>query len=142
MSLQLPGLSGRRSEDDYVFRNFGVTVIHWLLVAAITLGCFEVGLRLWPKLVPLSLLREFQKDLRLTIAQQLHLQNYSQVWTFPRDDDGPVLRLFKPFTRLDFEFRDTRGWVPVQLDANGFCNPESSNKTSKIDIIVVGDSFT
>lgn len=87
-----------------LFRNAAITVIRWLLLVAITLGCFEVGLRLWPKLVPLSLLREFQKDLRLTIAQRQHLQNYSQVWTFPRDDDGPVLRLFKPFTRLDFEF--------------------------------------
>lgn len=113
-----------------LFRNVAVTVIRWLLLAAITLRCLEIGLGLWPKLVPLSLLREFQKDLRLTIAQRVHLQNYSQVFTFPRDDGGPVLRLFNPFTRLDFEFHDTRGWVPVQLDANGFCNPPERRKSS------------
>ena len=126
-----------------LFRNVAAAAIQWLLVAAITLGCIEVGLRLWPKLIPLILLKEFQEDVRLAIAQRRHLQNYSQVWTFPRDDGGPVLRLFQPFTRLDFEFHDTKEWVPIQLDANGFCNPpENSYDVPEIDIIVVGDSFT
>ena len=122
--------------------NAAAAAIKWLLVAAITLGGIEVGLRLLPNLIPLGLLVEFQPDLRLSIAQRRHLQNYSQVWTFPRDDGGPALRLFRPFTRLDFEFHDTRGWVPVQLDANGFCNPPQSYDVPEIDIMVVGDSFT
>jgi len=89
--------------------NAAAAAIRWLLVAANTLGGIEVGLRLPPNLIPLGLLVEFQADLRLSIAPRRHLQNYSQVWTFPRDDGGPALRLFRPFTRLDFEFHDTRG---------------------------------
>lgn len=125
------------------FRNLVAAVIQWLLVAVIALGGIEVGLRLLPHLIPLTLLKEFQEDVRLTIAQRLHLPNYSQVWTLPRDDGGPVLRLFQPFTRLDFEFGDRHEYVPIQLDAQGFCNPpENSYDLKEIDIIVVGDSFT
>jgi hypothetical protein len=123
--------------------NAAAAAIQWLLVAAITLGGIEVGLRLLPHLIPLTLLEEFQEDVRLRIAQRRHLQNYSQVWTLPRDDGGPALRLFRPFTSLDFNFRDIQEYVPIRLDAQGFCNPpENSYDVPAIDIIVVGDSFT
>lgn len=124
------------------FRNVAATAIQWIVVVVLTLVGIEVGLRLWPDLIPLTLLGEFQPEVRLKIAQRRHLQNYSQVWSFPRDDGGPMLRMFKPFTRLDYDFRDTKERGTVHLDANGFCNPpKNPYDLLKIDIITVGDSF-
>lgn len=141
--LQSPELRGGGVRIVTLLHNAARVVIPWLLVAAITLGGIELGLRLLPNVIPLGLLEEFQENVRLTIAQRLHLQNYSQVWTFPRDDGGPALRLFKPFATLDFNFRDIQEYVPIRLDAQGFCNPpENSYDAPQIDIIVVGDSFT
>jgi hypothetical protein len=124
-------------------RRVVLAAIKWSLVVAITLGGIEIGLRLFPDLIPLILLQRFQQDLRTKIAQRRHLQNESQVWILPRDDGGPTLKLFKPFTRLDYDFRNAKERGSVYFDAHGFCNPpEYSYDVPHIDMITVGDSFT
>src|SRR5262245_48101770 len=122
-------------------------LMRFILLAAVAIFAFvaplELALRLVPSAIPLSLLTEFEPTLRSAIAKQRKLQRFKDMVLVPRDDGGPTLWLFKPFTRLDFEFHDTKGWVPIHLDANGFCNPpENSYDVPEIDIIVVGDSFT
>jgi hypothetical protein len=117
-------------------------IVGLLVFAGIIFGGLEISLRTLPELIPLTLLKRFQKDLRLDIAQQRSLWNESLMWELKRDDGGPSLKLFKPHTEFTYNFgKDEKGIT--LMDDQGFCNPSRNPyDLSKIDVIAIGDSFT
>lgn len=118
-------------------------IVGLLVFAGIIFGGLEISLRTLPELIPLTLLKRFQKDLRLDIAQQRSLWNESLMWELKRDDGGPSLKLFKPHTEFTYDFhgKDEKG--VTLMDDQGFCNPSRNPyDLSKIDVIAIGDSFT
>jgi len=120
------------------------TALSWAVGIVITLGMIEIALRVLPGAIPLGLLKKYEAAMRLEIAQRRGLPNLSQVWALPRDDRGPELRLFKPFTSMELRHRDDGAIATMDLDANGFCNPlpDGGYDAPKIDIVAIGDSFT
>ena len=115
----------------------------WLVVAGIILGGLEIGLRAYPDMIPLKLLKRFHKAPRLEIAQRRSLWNESQMQVLQRDDGGPTLKLFKPYSKIvyDFNARDEKG--AMLMDDKGFCNPpRDPYDRPQIDVIAIGDSFT
>jgi len=108
----------------------------------LTLLLLEAGLRLFPGLIPLSLLTFFHEQPRVEIAQRRGLPVVQSTIPLERDDGGPELRIFKPYTRLTYTNRKDEPAVSVIRDENGFCNPEGSYQKSTIDVITLGDSFT
>lgn len=119
------------------------TTIGWLVFAGIIFGGFEIALRLMPELVPLTLLKRFHHVPRLEIAQKRQLWNTAQMWVLKRDDGGPTLSLFKPYSKIVWDFHDKNGKGVTLMDDQGFCNPpRDPYDRQKINIIAVGDSFT
>lgn len=125
-------------------RRIAYVIVYVLFTSALTLGLLEVGLRLRPQLIPLDLLVGFQEGLALEIAQRRGLPNRSQVVELERDDGGPPLTVFKPFSETKVKPRDPGARAHTRRDANGFCNPlpDGGYGAERIDIITVGDSFT
>lgn len=123
---------------------FASSALSWTLGVAITLGMIEIALRVLPGAIPLGLLKKYEPGIRLEIAQRRGLPNLSQVYALPRDDGGPELQLFKPFTSMELRHRDDGTVETMDLDANGFCNPlpDGGYDAPKIDIVTIGDSFT
>ena len=117
-------------------------LIAWVVSAGLVLGMLEIGLRAEPGVIPLTLLKRYQKDLRSKIAQKRSLWNESQMWELARDDGGPTLTLFKPNSQIVYTFGENEKGV-FQMDDQGFCNPpRDSYQRPKIDVIAIGDSFT
>lgn len=108
-----------------------------------TLILLEAGLRIFPSLIPLELLIHFHEKPREEIAHRRGLPNRRDVITIERDDGGPNLEIFKPFTKIVWPIKDNGTVSVVVMDENGFCNPpENSYQLPEIDIITLGDSFT
>ncbi|RMF00543.1 MAG: hypothetical protein D6768_12560 [Chloroflexi bacterium] len=119
------------------------TGIKLLFSVLLTLALIEVGLRLFPMVIPLELLVNFEQTPRAQIARRLGLPTKWDTVTLPRDDNGPELRIFKPYSRINTRIKDTHTTNSVVLDEQGFCNPpENSYRRPAIDIITLGDSFT
>jgi hypothetical protein len=113
-----------------------------LLSLLFTLLLLEAGLRLFPGVIPLSLLTFFHDQPRVEIAQRRGLPVLESTVQLERDDGGPELRIFKPYTRLTYTNREVEPVVTVTRDENGFCNLEGSYQQPAIDVITLGDSFT
>ena len=114
-----------------------------LVFAGIILGGLEIGLRAMPDVIPLKLLKRFHSEVRGEIAERRMLWAEAQMMTIDRDDGGPVLQVFKPHSKIWFDFNaeGERGFT--LMDENGFCNPErDSYDRPRIDVIAIGDSFT
>lgn len=110
---------------------------------AIFFGGFEIALRAYPELISLSLLKRFHSELRLEIAQERSLWNESQMWVLERDDGGPTLKLFKPHSKIVYDFHSKYEKGATLMDDQGFCNPNRDPYSrSQIDIFAIGDSFT
>ncbi len=139
----MTGPAGPRFEGSPVGR-FGAATLGWVIAISITLGSIEIALRVLPGAIPLALLKKYEPGLRLEIAHRLGLPNQSQIRVLPRDDGGPELKLFKPFSTIEMRYRDAGTVAKMALDANGFCNrlPDGSYGEPKIDIVTIGDSFT
>ena len=123
--------------------SFAGRALGWLVFVAIVTGGLEISLRIMPDLIPLTLLKRFQKDTRLDIAQKRSLWNESQMWILEREDGGPILKLFKPHSKIAYDFhgKDEKGIT--LMDDQGFCNPRRDPyHRERIDIIAIGDSFT
>jgi hypothetical protein len=113
------------------------------LAALISLASLEGGLRLLPQAIPEGLLKRFDKKLRIDIAQRLFLPNESQTRAAERDDGGPPLQLFKPFSEVRFFFDDTGQSGKIVMDGLGFCNaPGDDSRLTQIQLVAIGDSFT
>ncbi len=106
-----------------------------------TLILIEIGLRLFPGLIPLHLLTRFEAQPRAEIARSRELP--TEKWdtvVVERDDGGPELRIYKPFTKITWPMGSGG---TVVMDEMGFCNlPENSYRQETIDIVALGDSFT
>ena len=128
-----------------MLKNTLKTALGWLIFAAIVLGGLEIAMRQMPELIPLTLLKRFHHEPRLAIAQERQLWNDAQMWVLERDDGGPTLKLFKPFSKIFWDFHGPEGTARgvTLMDDQGFCNPPRDPYDRKqIDIIAVGDSFT
>jgi hypothetical protein len=114
-----------------------------LVVAALTLGVLEVGLRLAPGLIPEDALKWFDRGVRVEIARRRFLPNESQTYVARRDDGGPPIKLFEAQAKIAYTFVDTGDAGTIPLDDQGFCNaPEDRYDRARIDVIAIGDSFT
>ena len=104
----------------------------------------EITLRLFPALVPSSLLVNFQKDIREDIAHRKGLPSASDTRPIERTDGGPPLRVYRPGREISFPFdaEDRDAVRRVAMDEQGFCNPKGSYDHPSIDVIAIGDSFT
>jgi hypothetical protein len=113
------------------------------LVALLTFGCVELGLRLAPQVIPLGVLADFEAGLRGRIADRRGLPSASQVQVLERDDGGPVLKLYRPLAIVPEALGDRERAGPVHVDRLGFCNPpELLDRHQRFDVLAVGDSFT
>jgi hypothetical protein len=114
----------------------------WLLIF---LACLEVGLRLAPQAIPLSVLSRFDPALRSRIAARRNLARAADTVLLPRSDGGPPDRMwfFKPGTRVTSHDREEGVVEQVTMDQNGLCNsPADAYQTARFDVIALGDSFT
>jgi len=110
---------------------------------ALALGTLECGLRVAPAAVPTSLLKRFERKVRIEIAERRGLPNETQTYVLERDDGGPPLQLFLPNMRVSFDFEDTGESGEMQMDGLGFCNAtEDDFRREEIQLIAIGDSFT
>ncbi len=112
-------------------------------VVAIVLVGLEILLRVYPAAIPLAFLQHFQEDLRLSIAQRLHLPNRYNFLEVPRDDGGPLLLRHRPGLQYTPRSRDHGDAKAIVYDEAGFCNPNGHERAGEpVEIIAVGDSFT
>lgn len=114
----------------------------WLLITA---ACLELGLRLLPQAVPLSVLSRFDPSLRSAIAARRELARAADTWLLPRTDGGPPDRMwfFKPGTRVTSHDREEGVVEHVTLDENGLCNaPYDLYESPRFDVVALGDSLT
>ncbi|MBI4132343.1 MAG: hypothetical protein HY474_01790 [Candidatus Sungbacteria bacterium] len=114
-------------------------------VAGITIALLlELALRLFPALIPLPLLVNFEKHLRGEIAARVHLPLEANALDVGRDDGGLRLLSYKPNATVarPVDGADERfgAVASVTLDEFGFCNPPGA--AGRIDIVAIGDSFT
>ena len=115
---------------------FGV-VINLLVIFIL----FEIVLRIFPAIIPIDMLYNFQKEIRSEIANSRHLATRDDFMFF-KTDDGLEVRVFKPLTKLTYEANDP-GMIPtVNMDEIGFCNPKGSYAIPLINIVTIGDSLT
>jgi hypothetical protein len=106
----------------------------------LTLFLLEIGLRLFPGVIPLDLLVLFAEKPRAEIAHGQGLLTRQDTVLLNRDDGGPPLRIPKPFTNISF--RPAADLIiQIRLDEVGFCNPAGDYQRPQIDIITLGDSF-
>lgn len=113
-----------------------------LAAALIFLFLMEVGLRIAPSLVPDRLLADFHQVPRAEIAGRRGLPTLSQTVLIGRDDNGPELRVPKPFTKRNWPDIEPGTVDSTQVDDMGFCNPpENSYGRPEIEVISLGDSF-
>ena len=95
-----------------------------------------------PTLIPTKALLYFEPTLRSRLAKG-RFSTRNETLALVRDDGGPPLRIWKPYTTKVYPFQDY-GVVPVvTADEMGFGNPPGSYaKTPSLDILALGDSFT
>ena len=112
------------------------------VVAAICMVLLEGLLRLYPAAIPLSMLVDFDADVRESVAKQLALPTQSEQVPVARDDGGPPLSIYSPNQIIRSRYRDPGIVNEVQMDSAGFCNPRSPAAPASYDIVALGDSFT
>lgn len=105
------------------------------VVIAVAIG-LEVALRLFPSAIPLTLLRAFDDSLRVEIAERVGLQTRQTLRELPRDDGGPPLYIYLPYSEVSPPGKS----VKVVMDGRGFCNPEPL-EGPPFDVITVGGSI-
>ncbi|MGH7901013.1 MAG: hypothetical protein ACRENZ_04680, partial [Thermodesulfobacteriota bacterium] len=113
------------------------------VIIIITLLILEFGLWLFPSVIPPGILIHFNNGLRKKIARG-RFPTFDDTVIFNRDDNGPELRLWKPFTKITARDIEVPGdFYIVKTDEIGFCNPSGFySQASNIDVITIGDSFT
>lgn len=118
------------------------------LIAKTAVGAFvfvllvEVVLRLVPSLISERLLAGFHPETRTNIAQRRGLPTEADTFLIQRDDNGPELRIPKPFTKRNWKGGEPGTVDSTQMDEMGFCNPsEHSYQQPTIDLLSLGDSF-
>lgn len=114
-----------------------------LLSLSVVFLLLEITLRLFPQLIPLSILLDFNKDLRTRIAERRDLETEDDFFPAERDDGGPPLRFYKPYTTITYPIEDVESEKTVTMDDTGFCNPpDDPYQRAAIEMVTIGDSFT
>lgn len=108
----------------------------------LTFVLIEICLRLFPGVIPLELMVRFDGQPRTEIAQSQGLPTKVDTVLLERDDGGPPLRVYKPYTQIIYRIQETGTNLPMTMDENGFCNLPGSYQPATVDIITIGDSFT
>lgn len=105
----------------------------------------EVALRILPVAIPLSLLEQFEPEMRSHIADRRKLTTRKDTVLLERRDGGPPDRMwvYAPATQVHQEFDEPHIVKTVTVDDEGFCNtPSDLYQTDTFDIVTIGDSFT
>jgi lysophospholipase L1-like esterase len=116
---------------------------------ALVFGVAEVVLRVRPELIGREVLLEFERTLRVRVADRLGLPlKQARRCLSPEDraDGGPELCLIAPNARYRLEADpEDRALGALELlphDARGFCNPPLAAARPAADVVALGDSFT
>lgn len=119
------------------------------LVLLVALGALEIGLRMVPSAIGLSLLSRFEPGLRAEIAEDLGIRTRRRLLELPssdRVDGGPPIFRMLPLTENPQynEPADIAAGAEevVYSDEIGFCNPPGLIEEAPFDVAMVGDSFT
>lgn len=130
-------------------RALGLAVVTIGIALLVGFGFIEAALRVFPGLIGLNQLQNFEPTMRAEIANRLGLPTLAShipITSDQRSDGGPPFFLWAP-NALAYTFMDKADVAlgapeHVQLDANGLCNPIEKAPLGKADILVAGDSFT
>ena len=114
--------------------------LYALCLAAIVAVGLEAALRIYPAAIPLELLRGFDDDLRLEIAQRRGLPTQLAVRQLRRDDGGPPLYIYLPHERFARDLKDPGKSESAVMDERGFCNPEPIGHPP-YDVVTLGGSI-
>lgn len=114
-----------------------------LLDVVILYIVLEVVLRLFPVLVPPSLLVDFHPNIRKEIAGRVGVSRSELTTPLVRTDGGAPINLYRPYAEVSNRFEDQGAVMKVTMDAEGFCNvPNQSGGEKQYGIILLGDSTT
>ena len=117
-----------------------------VLVAVLTIGLLEAGLRTFPQLLPVSLIADFPVVQRGRLAQRLDLPSTATRVPVGRSDGGPALTAWAPHAvfRIEADPEDVvlGATTTYQMDDQGFCNADDAATFPPGSIVVLGDSFT
>jgi hypothetical protein len=116
-----------------------------LIPSALFLIMLEIGLRLFPQAIPLSVLLRFDPALRSAIAARRDLARRADTVVVERDDGGPPDRMwvYRPGSTVRSMGREEGIVTEVRADAEGFCNTEPhAYEAARFDVFALGDSFT
>lgn len=132
-----------------VLRGLALRAASLLIVLAVVLGIAEATLRLFPQLIGLAALMQFEPGLRAEIAARLELPTLDsaiRITPAERFDKGPEIRLPGPnSTRTMLADPNDLALGAIEkmrVDENGFCNEPSQLADGMAEILLVGDSFT
>lgn len=130
-------------------RALALQSVSLFIAIAIVLAIAEVTLRMFPGLIGLAALMEFEPGLRAEVATRLDLPTVHSaihISSAERFDRGPEIRLpgaNSVRTMLSDPNDLALGAIErMSVDENGFCNEPSQSADGKADILLAGDSFT
>jgi hypothetical protein len=109
------------------------------LLAIVAVG-LEVALRIYPAAIPLELLRGFDDDLRIDIAQRRGLPTQLAVREVQRDDGGPPLYIYLPHEHFVHDLKIRGESESAVMDERGFCNPPPIGNPP-YDVVTLGGSI-
>jgi lysophospholipase L1-like esterase len=123
--------------------------LRWTAPALISIALFgltlEIGLRLFPQAIPLSVLLRFDPALRSVIAARRDLARRADTVVLERDDGGPPDRMwvYRPGSTVRSMGSEEGIVSAVRADAMGFCNTDpDAYRAARFDVFALGDSFT
>ena len=138
---------GRSPKSAIVRLSLGLATVGFSLLFALCVT--EVVLRIFPSLISVPVLEHFNSGLRRSVADKLNLSTKSSRRIIPsseRHDGGPDFYIFEPNRTLivpvDPNDAQRGGIETVHVDSWGFCNPASAASRAKVDVLILGDSFT
>ncbi len=126
---------------------FGLTL---LLIASmslfIVLASLEIVLRVYPDLISLKVLLDFDRPLRSELTRTRGLTTQDDLQCLPANRRHGKLCLVRPGQRYVMPVNVVdRGYgaiAAIQHDANGFCNPALKASWKRVSVVLVGDSMT
>lgn len=102
---------------------------------------FEITLRLFPGVIPPTLLYRFSEHLKSEIAPGRYSTKAASRLV-ERSDGGPSFRIRVPSAKAVYGYQDPGSINEVEMDEIGFCNAPNTYAPENISIVALGDSFT
>jgi len=124
-------------------KNKFFSIIKLLIInTLVVLILMEVTLRVFPRVIPPTILNEFGKELRSELAQG-RFSTKKDVIPLLRDDGGPPLFVWKPYATIFNSHKDKGTVNSVTMDEIGFPNVDGKySRNESFNLISIGDSFT